>query len=332
MYLYSKKSATKTAIEEVIYPLGFKPVDESSKELYYYYFQEENYESVRGVQLSVSKADPKDREIPRGTHTIFMARTAAFRCYEDIEMQNNVIRKLRSVFGGSVYNDDEERYAYVENDVTRLSPAEKRCGFVYLNFHDNIERATWAASELDPNYEKRKQLDEELSSLDKGLIVNNLIAVHLVSVLETFLKDLFIAYIEMHPDLQQKIFDRQSKVDYQTLRALLEEEKSLAEVEADYYTFQNLKSANLAYSTFLQINLFEIWDRKKKISKRFYKIRDVIEELLELRHKIVHAAYISPDFDKARINKYVSVVEAAGKRLAEALEEKDFRIDLDKYL
>ncbi len=335
LFLYSKQLPAKSAIEQIIYPLGFQPVDESIKRPYYYYnyFEEENYESVCGVQLTVSKADPKDREIPRGTRTIFSARTAAGRCYEDIETQNNVIRKLKSVFGGSVYNDGDGRYAYVENYAPHLSAAEKRCGFVYLSFCMNIMRVVIVASKLDKDYIKRKELLGELYKFDKGLVTNNLIVVYLVSILETFLKDLFIAYIEMQPDLLQKIFDRSSKIDFQTLRALLEREKSLAEFEADYYTFQNLKSANLAYSTYLSVNLFNIWDRRRrKIDKKFYKVRDVVEELIELRHKIAHTAYLEPDFDEAQVKKYIEAVETAGKLLAEALEAKGFRIDLDKHL
>lgn len=332
LYLYSKKSPTRDSIEQVIYPLGFEPVDEPS-EKWYFYFKTENYESMCGCKLFVSKPDLHDEQMPRRTQTVFYAAVHGLRSYEDIAMQNNVIRKLRSVFGGSVYNDGDGRYAYVENYVPRLSPAEKRCGLVYRNFHLNIGRAWIVASDLDPHYVARKQLDEEMASLDRGLITNNLIAVFLVSTLETFLKDLFIAYVEMHPNLQEKIFDRTSKIDFQTLRVLLEKKKSLAEVEAGYYTFQNLSSANVAYSEYLQINLFKLWNRKKKIGKRFYSIREIIEELIQLRHEIVHKAYLKPDFHKIEVDRYRKAVELAGKSVVAALEqEKGFRIDLDKYL
>jgi len=332
LYLYSKESPTKTSIEQIIYPLGFKPVDESSGKLNYYWFKEENYESVRGVHLDILKAEQKDREIPRGTRTIFMATTYAGRCYEDIEMQNNVIRKLRSVFGGSVYNDDDGRYAYVTNYAPRLSPAEKRCGFVYSRFNNNIIKAKMAASDLDPHYFARKQFDEDLASLDRGLVTNNLVAVFLVSIFETFLKDLFISYIETHPNLQEKIFDRTSKLDFQTLKVLLAREKSIVEVEADYYNFQNIPSANAAYSAFLQINLFQLWRRKKKIGGKFYRIIELIEELIELRHNIIHKAYLKPEFDKAEVNKYLKAVESSSELITDALEKKGFRIDLEKHL
>ncbi len=137
----------------------------------------------------------------------------------------------------------------------------------------------------------------------------------------------------MRPKLQERIFDRTSKVDFQTLKALLEKKKSLAEVEAGYYTFQNLPSANVAYSEYLELNLFKLWNRKKKIGKRFYSIREIVEELIQLRHEIVHKAYLKPDFDKIEVDRYRKAVELAGKSIVDALEqEKGFRIDLNKYL
>lgn len=330
LYLYSKKSPNRKSVEQLIFPLGFEPVDEPSGR-WYWWFKTENYESLRGCRLYISKADPKDREIPRGTRTIFHSCTNAGRSYEDLAMQNNVLRKLKSVFGGSVYDPQEGRYAYIENDIPCLSPAEKRCGFVYANFHNNLGRAMMGTADLDPKFAGLKQIHEEMASYDRGIITNNLVAVFLVSILESFLKDLFIAYIDMHPKLQEKIFSKTSKIDYQTLRELLEKKKSLAEVEADSYTFQNLLSANAAYSTYIELNLFNVWNRKKKIGKRFYNIREIIEELVQLRHKIVHTAYLELDFDRAKVDKYRIAVELAGKFLAEALEKRGFRIDLEKY-
>ncbi len=331
LYLYLKKSPTRDSIEQVIFLLGFEPIDEPNKR-WYFWFNEKNYESMCGCKLFISEPDLTDPRMPKGTQTVLYAAVHGLRSYEDIEMQNNVIRKLKSVFGGSVYNDGDGKYTYVVNDVPRLSPAEKRCGLVYRRFLINIGRASFVVSDILPDYATREKYIGEFASFDRGLITNNLVAVFLVSTLETFLKDFFIVYIDMHPDLQEKIFDRTSKIDFQTLKELLSKDKPLAEVEADYYNFQNIPSANAAYSTHLQINLIELWRKTKKIGAKFYRIGDIIEELIQLRHNIVHKAYLKPDFDKAEVDRYRKAVESAGKLLAETLEKNGFRIDLDKHL
>lgn len=331
LYLYSKKSPTKESIEQVIFPLGFEPENDPSG-MSYSWFKTDNYESLRGCRLYISKGDPKDKEIPRGTRTVFDSYSNAFRSYEDLAMQNNVIRKLKSAFGGSVYDPQEGRYGYIKNYITRLSPAEKRCGLVYGHLHNNLHRAKLGTSDLDPKFVGLKSIDERLPSLDKGLVTNNLIAVFLVSSLEAFLKDLFIAYVEMHPELQERIFNKSSKIDYQTLRELLEKEKTLVEVEADSYNFQNLQSANWAYSTYLKLNLFDLWNRKRKIGKRFHVIREVIEELIQLRHQIVHTAYLRVDFDGENVDKYRESVQCAGEFIAQALEKQGFRIHIEEHL
>ena len=331
LYLYSKKPIARDAIERVIYALDFKPIGDSHGR-WYWWFDEENYKSVCGCKLIISKPDPNDPSMPIGTQNVLYAVVHGLRSYEDVEMQNNVIRRLRSVFGGSVYNDGDGRHSYAKNYIPRLSPAEKRCGLIYGSFLINLGRALFALSDIQPEFNKRQQLLGEFASFDKGLITNNLVTVFLVSILETFLKDFFIAFVEMHPDLQEKIYEKQSKIDFQTLRALLGKEKTLAEVEAENYTFQNLGSANQAYLNYLKINLYDLWNKKRKFNNRFYKIREAVEELMQLRHKIVHTAYLNPNLDKAEVDKYRKIVESAGSLLAESLEKKDFRIDLDKYL
>lgn len=333
LYLFSKKSPNKISIEKIITPLGFKPMEEPFDKLnLYYWFKEENYESLRGVHLDFSKAQPEDKELPKGTKTVFIATTYAGRSYEDINMQNNVIRSLRTVFRGSIYNDDEGKHAYISNDWPRLKPAEKRCGLIYSNFHNNINKAKLATSDLGEHYSARLKFDEGLASYDSGLIINNLVAVFLVSILENFLRDLFIAYVEMRPDLQDKIFEKTSKIDFQTLKALLEKEKSVVDVEADSYSFQNILSANRAYITYFQLNLVELWSKRKKMAGKFYKIRDVVQELINLRHKIVHNAYLKHNFNKVEVNRYVNAIEIAGKLLVNELEKSGFHIDLERHI
>lgn len=322
LYLFSKKSPTTKSVEQVILPLGFEPVDKTSGGEYFW-FKTDNYESLRGCRLYISKADPEDQEIPSGTRTIFHSYSNVFRSYEDLAMQNNVIRKLKSAFGGLVYNTDEGRYAYLKNDIPRLSPAEKRCGLIYGHFRNSLGRARMVTADLDPKLVGLKQIDENLALYDTGLITNSLIAVFLVSIFEAFLRDLFVGYIEMRPELQPSIFKKLSKTDYQELKKLLEAGKSHA------FNFQNLLSANRAYSTCLRLNLLELWDRKKKIGKRFYHIGKTIGELIQLRHDIVHNACLVLDFDRENIEKYRKSVEFAGEFLAEALEKQGFRIDIE---
>ncbi|MGH7596216.1 MAG: hypothetical protein ACREOI_07680 [bacterium] len=280
LFLYSKNSPKTKNIEKIIFPLGFKPVDEPSGR-WYWWFKTDNYESIRGCHLDVMRVND-NQDYPKGTKTVFSSHTSACRSYEDLEIQNRVLRELRNSFGGSIYDPQEDRYGYIKNDIPKLSPAEKRCGLVYSHFEDNLGRAMIATSDLDRRYIELRNLgnkDVELT-YDKNMITNNFIVVFLVSVFESFLKDLFIAYLEMDREIQNRIFEKKSKIEYITLKELLENKKTLAEIEADSYTFQNLHSANLAYSNYCGINLFQIWNKKKKIGKRFFNILKLLEKLL----------------------------------------------------
>lgn len=331
LYLYSKVTPSRKAIENIVFPLGFEPVDDQ-EERWYWWFKDDNYESFRGCRLYVSRSDGTDTGLPRGAKTIFHSYTNAGRSREDLDMQNNVIRTLRSHFGGSVYDPQEGKYAYLPNDIPKLSVAEKRCGFVYGRFHNNLGMATMAVSDLNPQFSKMKHIFDDMDYYDKNVLTNNLVIVFLVSILEVFLKDLFVSYVETQPVVQEKIYAKTSKIDYPTLRELLERKRSLAEVEADLYTFQNISSANVAFNTYMNINLFNVWDRKKKIDRKFYNVREGIIELLSLRHKIIHTAYIDTDIDRRKLVRYHTIVRGAGNLIVESLEKQGFRIDLEKYI
>ncbi len=336
LYLYCKKSPSRSAIEEVILPLGFRIEKEMSEkeQPWYFWFEEKNLASVRGCWVYWYKCEAGE-EAPRGTRTIFVVTTYAGRSHEDLDMQNRVIRQLKKKFGGSVYDPQEGRYSYLQNDIPKLTYPEKRCGFAYLNTLQLIWRISDIPQDVFIKTEKSDRFLEEhgLLSLPSEIIQNNVLLPFLVSVLESFLRDFFIAFVDGHPDLLEHIYERQGKLEYAMLRDLLKGKASLAEYEANNYSFQNLESANVAFQRYIGVNLFSVWKKRKKFDGKFYVVREVLQELLSLRHRIIHKAYIKPSLGKKETMRYIKFVEHALDLLAQHLEkEKNFRIDLEKYL
>lgn len=332
LFLYCKKTPSKAAIEKVILPLGFRQKSVGKKHSWYFWFEEGNLASTRGCWLEWYKYQAGE-EAPRGTKTIFVATTYAGRSYEDFDMQNKVIRELRNRFGGSVYNTDDGRYSYLENDIPKLRYPEKRCGFVYLNMQQLMWRLADIPCEV-PAEKRTGPLEEHgLMSIHPDIIRNNLLLPFPVSSLESFLRDLFVAFVDSNPNLSERIYQRQGKLEYAALRDLLEGKMSLAEHEANNYSFQNLESANVAFQRYIGVNLFNVWGKRKKFSGKFYAVREVLQELLNLRHRIIHDAYIEPNLGRNGTIRYIRFVEYAVALLARHLEEeKNFRIDLEKYL
>lgn len=333
LFLYCKSSPSKSAVERVIVPLGFGIEEiKGTRGPEYIWFEEKDLASLRGCWLHWYRCEAGE-EAPRGTKTVFVAATYAFRSREDLDMQNQVIRELKKKFGGSVYDPQEGRYAYLENDLPRLSYAEKRCGLVYLNMQRTIWRITGLACEVP--VERRTGPFEEhgLLWVHPAIIWNNVLLPFLVSCLESFLREFFVAFVDSHPDLSERVYERQGKLEYAELRDILEGKVSLAEHEANNYAFQNLASANVAFQRYIGVNLFSVWEKRKKFNGKFFVVRDVLQELLSLRHRITHEAYIELNLGKNETTKYIKFVEYAVDLLARQLEQrKNFRIDLEQYL
>lgn len=339
LYLYCKKVPSKRAVENVIAPLGFEEREPLARGHYWYFwFEEKDLASMRGCHLFWERYVPGDDSwpgAPRDTKIVFTAKTYAARSHEDVDMQNNVIRQLRRRFGGSIYEEWPGRRGYIENDLPKLTYAEKRCGFVFVD----MQRALWRIAQLpaDPSGREREQsgvLEEHgIPGAPRAIIQNNVLLPYLVAAIENFLRQFFIAFVDSHPDLSEHVYERQGKLEYSTLRALLEAKVTLAEHEASNYSFQSLDSANVAFERYVGIKLLRIWGQRKKFNGKFFVVRDVLQDLLNLRHRIIHQAYIEPGLGKDQTLRYIRFVEHALQIFADHLERaKGFRIDLEKHL
>lgn len=303
LFLRCKKSPTTKAIEKVIFPLGWEKQEyfPGSKARSYLWFHRENYESTRGCWLFLNKPDEDD---PKGTKLVFHAYSNSGRSYEDFEAQNNVIKALK-----------------------------KACGFTYINFQHNLNRASMAVSDISKHTIKMMELGDWYGSLDAGVIRNNTLLPFLVASTESFLKEFFIAYLETYPNVQEKIYEKKSKLEYSELKRLLSGEKTLAELEADNYTFQNLYSANNAYKNYIDVDIFKVLNKRKRVKNKSRIVRDVVIEILDLRHKIIHAAHIDIGLDRNRMETYIAYARKAGELFVSSfLAEKSFRIDLEEYV
>jgi len=332
LFLRCKRSPSTKAVEKVVLPLGWEKQEyfPGSKGRSYVWFHRENYESTRGCWLFITKPEETD---PKGTKLVFHAYSNAGRSHEDYEAQNGVIKALRKSFGGSIYNPQEGNQSYLVNDIPKLSPSEKACGFTYIDFQHNLNRASMAVSDISENTKKMMELGEWYASLDVGLLRNNTLLPFVVASLESFLKEFFTEYLETHPDVLEKVYEKKSKIEYSELKKLLSGEKSLAQHEADNYTFQNLYSANNAYKNYIDVDIFKILDQRKKVGKKVKVVRNVIVEMLELRHRIIHAAHIEITLDKDKMSTYIAYTRKAGELLVNTfLSEKQFRIDLEEWV
>ena len=337
LFLYSKQNPSKREIEKVIGPLGFSE-SELTKPPFrrYFWFEARDLASIRGCHLTWCRVSDT-RQWPgagRDTKTVFITKTYLGRSFEDIEMQNRAISELRKVFGGTLYNDWTGTRGYVVSEVLRQSYAEKRCGFVLFDAMLSLERVRSLPDDPDATEASVQQTLGELGLkiVPRAVLVNNCTIPFLVAIFEDFLRRLFVAFVETQPGAQEAIYERQGKIEYSVLRELLEGRRTLAEHEAQNYSFQNIAAASAAYERFLGINLHHTWSVAYEHGGRTEVVKDVLAEAIELRHKIVHGGFVDDSLDQAATRRLIAFAERGIHLVEETLEkDKGLHIELQGY-
>lgn len=307
------KKITNPSLEKILFPLGFKKKSYSK----YFWFDEKENTSLSGCYLYYqlpSKAQASKSPIKL---TLTSATYGVFS-YEDLEMQNRVILELQKVFGGEIYNPTLKNSSIYKNTLTKLKPIEKKLGLTFYTFQKKLKS-------FDYLFQK-----EELENED-NLEIQSLLIPFLVSLLESFFYEFYISYLEAKPELLEKILIEKGrlKLNYFDLKNLLEKEKSLAEMLAEYYNFQNLYSLNYAFRELLNLELLDRWSKKKNDSKSYL---EDIKNLISQRHKIIHNLFSDDNSTPKNILDYKQTLILIITDFISLVEKKGLRINFSEYL
>ncbi|WP_339801568.1 hypothetical protein MKY19_07070 [Paenibacillus sp. FSL R5-0744] len=323
--LRSPHYITKKELEDIIFPLGWT-IDRRYSS--YIWYQTSNYESTRGAWLNIQYTENAQY---RKTKTIISTMTNAGRSYEDLEAQNNALKVLKRHFEGYIYNTQEGTRSYIYNDLPKLLPIEKALGFVYITYSHNIMRASFIVEEVDERIIKSD--DSYIASLDKFLLRNNTVIPFLVTSLETLLKYTFIKYIENDDDAIEQIYKKNDKIHFSKLRGLLSGQITMAEIEAKEINFQNLSLAHEGYKKYVGIDLFSILNKHLEYEGSSFSLREVLSEIIEMRHEFIHEGVLNTKLGSTIMNKYIFFMKQFGiKFIEEFNHKKNLRLDLEKLL
>ncbi|MCU5063564.1 hypothetical protein OB986_20290 [Bacillus cereus] len=319
----------KRDIEEILFSMGFKKEKEHNN---IYFWFDEDFVSIRGCWFRFSYDlevfyEGKDRTVK----TVCTTSTNAGRSYADFQMQIDTIKKIEEVFGGSVYADGE--YGYFENDVPKLSKTELACGHAYVSFESNLTMVKELIEEVDSRV--LMCIERGIPPIyDKNLWRNNTLLPFFVSIMENFLKTFLYNYIRTNQEAENLIFKKKDKLPYSVVRELLNNEKTIIDVEMESYSFQNFKSANIAYTQFVKVDLFkDILSIGMEIDGKEVPIVSTLSELLEKRHKLIHEAELDYTLDKNQMKKYYNCLIVLKNTFAKVFKEKkNIRIDLENEI
>jgi hypothetical protein len=294
------------------------------------WFEAKNYESFVGVEANIRKSTEEERGKYSCSEWILHTRTRSSGSQKDKEKQNIIIKHIRKLFGGTFYNDWYGTNTYTKlTDYPELTASERGLFLMRENIEGKISNLNYSLEHMPDNLLKLdfdKVVDKSflgfMKSIEPSLVVYNAMFPFLVSLIEFIFKESFIVMIKYDEKAKKEIEKTNLKVQLVDVLKVNSGEILIEDIIADSFTFQNLGQVNKAYKTYLNIDIAKIFSKKRKIGNNFYRIYQQIEEIIEIRHSIIHHFGFYNQLDKAKFLNSLKTVEVALDMFLEFLEGK----------
>jgi hypothetical protein len=161
-----------------------------------------------------------------------------------------------------------------------------------------------------------------MKSIEPSLAVYNAMFPFLTSLIEFMFKESFIVMIKYNEEARKIISKTNLKVPLEDVLKVNSGKILIEDIIADTFTFQNLGQVNKAYKTYLNIDIANIFSKKRKVGNNFFRIYQQIEEIIQIRHSIIHHFGFHTNIDKATFVNSLKTIEIALDMFMQHLEIK----------
>jgi len=322
------KNASRDQLRELLTEFRFAPTehlwDWPKGSLNYHWFDHTDYRSFDGVEATIYPPSDAKRikqlgSCPWALHT----RTRASASPSDKEQQNSIIRIARQKFGGNFYNDwyGKNRYTPVAPD-----PRDTAARGMYLAYEfvrHNISAVRFALPEPNEGFEKLVGTKvEALSTLDPTRVLYNGLVPFAVAALEHFFSQCFKILLKYEPRARERLKLQTRKIDLADVLAIEAGAKTIEDIVADWYSFQNIASIHNAFSDWFKIDFWKILRRRRKIGGRLPILEKRLNQLIQFRHGIVHGLSVDTELRKQQIQEILDLALAIIDTFVDYLEKE----------
>lgn len=331
--LYPER-ATKKDLKEYLENLGFKKCkhlwDWPKGTLNYSWFNHKDFKSIDGVSADIYPLSSDEQNFTVNKWALHVRNLYSASLY-DVIMLNNVLRGARKLFGGYIDGDyGKNRYAPLWDDNS--TPISRGITKIYQHVNQEISAIKYSLPDStikNLQSDKENSLTEYLHSFDPSRVLYNGLVPFAVSMFEYFFSQVFKILISYDEYALNKQKNNKTKIDFSTLLQVNNNEKTIENVIAENYTFQNLNQLNKAYKDWLDIDVRKILYKKKKIGNSITFLENRISDIIQYRHGIVHHFNIDRSLTK---NDYLHILEAIEKSMLELIYyvEIKYNIEIEK--
>jgi len=321
------RNATRDQLKQFLEHRGYTRTehlwDWPKGSLNYHWFDRSDFRSFDGVEATIYP--PTDDENVKklgqcdwALHT----RTRSSGSVADKQEQNETIRAARQKFGGSFYNDwnGKDRYTPVHEDG-RDAPARG----IYLAYElvkHNIRAVRFVLPEPHKGLQELVGSKlESLATLDPTRVLYNALVPFAVAALEHFFSQTFKILLRYDSSARRRLEKQTRKVELADVVAIEANTRTIEDVVADWYSFQNIASIHNAFSEWFGIDFWKLLRQRKRIGKRISFLENRLEQLIKFRHSVVHGLFIDVEMGKQEIQEVLDLALAVIDVFVDHLEK-----------
>lgn len=330
------KSATRKDLSDYLENLGFEKCrhfwDWPKGTLNYSWFNHEDFKSINGVSADIYPVSDDARCIT-GNEWALHVRNLYSASWHDIEMFNNVLKGARKLFGGEIKGDyGTNRYAPLWEDES--TPISRGISGIYQHVKEEISAVKFSLPEPSVKQAQRTggKIDEFIefsNSLDPSRVIYNGLVPFAVSMFEYFFSQAFQVLIAYDEFAIEKRISHKAKIEFSSVLDVQSKKRTIENLIAENYTFQNLDQLNKAYKDWLNIDIRGVLYKKKKIGSSIAFLENRIAEIIQYRHGIVHHFAIDKSLTK---EAYIHMLDAISMSIDEFVlfVERKYKIKIER--
>ncbi|MBK1706560.1 hypothetical protein [Halochromatium glycolicum] len=326
------KEATREQLKEYVEGLGFSKCqhfwDWPAGTLNYSWFDDADFKSIDGVSADIYPVSGDELDIT-GNEWALHVRNLYSASWHDVKMLNEVLRGARKRFGGTIKGDyGTNRYAPLWDDDS--TPISRGITKVYQHVSQEIRAVKFALpdpihQQTLPDDKKIADFIEFTNSMDPRRTIYNGLVPFAVAMFEYFFSQVFKVLIAYDHTALKKRAEHKQKLDFAVLLEIAGNERTIEDVIASNYTFQNISQLNKAYKDWLGIDVRALLYRKRKIGNTISFLETRVSDIIQYRHGIVHRFEIDRSLTK---EKFTHILEAIEKTMAEFVSHLELRYSM----
>lgn len=333
------KCATKEQLRKCLLELGyvkgrnlFWPGPPGT--LSFFWQQTEDYRSTSGVDASILPLDAQGQAAwNTDNEWAVRTRTSIWASTFDKDFHNRTVRHIRTVFGGTFYNDEFGRNRYIVVEHRESTPVSRGVHAVLMQLEaelDALEHALPAEmieGVLTPRGGITEATDETgivrfSKQMDPARTVYNALVPFLVAVIEHFFRECFEILLKYDSSAIGKLEEQSRKLSFTEATAIARHELTVERVVSGWYSFQNMESIQKAYKDLFEIDVWKVLRLRKKVRGRLPTVLKALRELIGARHGVVHHFSMDRDLDREGFLYLLHLVRALLGLVSEEIEHK----------